>query len=193
MSEDQYKNQRRRYFIDHKFQTDFVLKFTSVIVLSSLLIGLVVYWLARSSTTVTIENTQVMIKSTSDFILPLLIITILSVTALSSLTVLVMMVFISHRIAGPAYRLKKEVNLLREGNLNRSFQMRRKDQLLELAEALEGLTRTWKDKHQQIKEKCDAIHHDLEKSKQDLSSEDVKLVKQHLRDLKSALDYFKLQ
>ncbi len=193
MSEDQYKNQRRNYFIDHKFQTDFVLKFCAVIVMSCLMIGAVMFLLARGSTTVAIENTEVIIKPTSDFILPLLIATILSVTFFSSLFVLIMMVFISHRIAGPAYRLKKEVNLLKEGRLNRSFQMRRHDQLMELAQALEELTKMLKEKHQLAKEKSDAIHHDLEQLKVDPDAEEVKLIKQHLRDLKSTLDYFKLQ
>lgn len=193
MGEEQYKNQRKNYFIDHKFQTDFVLKFCSVIILSSLLIGAAIFLLARSSTTVTIENTEVVIKSTSDFIFPLLLTVISSVTFFSSLFVLIMMVFISHRIAGPAYRLKKEVALLKEGRLNRSFNMRRGDQLLELAQSLEELTKVLKDKHASLKEKSDAIHHDLERLQLDPNAEGVKLIKQHLRDLKSTLDYFKLQ
>lgn len=192
MSEGQFQNKRRNYFIDHKFQTDFILKFCFVIILSSLVIGVVVFYLARTSTTVAIENTQVTIKATSDFILPLLSITLLSVTACTSIVVLIMMLFISHHIAGPAYRLKKEVNALKEGRFNLDFRMRRKDQLMELAQAFEELAQVLKDKHQVLKDKSALLEHDFKRLKVDPNSEEFKLTRQHLRELREKLDYFKL-
>lgn len=191
--EQQVANQRRRYFIDHKFQTDFVLKFCAVLLFSSVMIGVAVFYLAQSSTTVAIENTEITIKPTSSFILPVLVITIAFVTFFSSLMVMVMMVFISHRIAGPAYRLKKEIKLLCEGQLNRSFRMRRNDQLLELAEVLENLTKVLKEKHRTLQQKFDGLHHDIEALKLPETDERAQALKQRLRELKSALDYFKLQ
>jgi len=192
MSEGQFQNKRRNYFIDHKFQTNFILKFCFVIILSSLVIGVVVFYLARTSTTVAIENTQVTIKATSDFILPILSITLLSVTACTSIVVLIMMLFISHRIAGPAYRLKREVNALKDGRLNLDFHMRRKDQLMELAQAFEELAQVLKGKHQVFKEKSALLARDLERLKVDPNSEEFKLARQHLRELREKLDYFKL-
>jgi hypothetical protein len=55
------------------------------------------------------------------------------------------------------------------------------------------LTKVLKDKCASLQAKSDALHHDVEKLKVDSNSEEMKQVKQRLRDLKSTLDFFKLQ
>ena len=73
---------RKHYFIDKEFQTKFILRFCGVVVVSSLLIGILIFLLSQNSTTVAIENTQVRVKTTADFILPVLVQTIIVVSIL---------------------------------------------------------------------------------------------------------------
>ena len=68
---------RQQHFIDKNFQTNFILKFSSIVVLGSILIGVVVMFLSRGMTTVTIENTNVVVKSTIDFLFPIILQTII--------------------------------------------------------------------------------------------------------------------
>ena len=49
--------------------------------------------------------------------------------------------FFSHRIAGPAYRIQKVLStMIEEGDLTKQFQLREKDELKELADALNTMT-----------------------------------------------------
>ena len=66
------------------------------------------------STTVVIENTRVIAKSTADFILPGLSLTVVIVAASTALVMLFLTLMITHRIAGPIYRFKKEIELYQE-------------------------------------------------------------------------------
>lgn len=65
--------------------------------------------------------------------------------AMKSLVFMVLVAFISvyfsHRIAGPIYRLEKDlIYMINEGDLTKQFRLREKDELKELAEALNTMT-----------------------------------------------------
>ncbi|MFA5779006.1 MAG: HAMP domain-containing protein [Elusimicrobiota bacterium] len=65
--------------------------------------------------------------------------------AVKSLVFMVLVAFISvyfsHRIAGPIYRLEKDLlTMINEGDLTKQFRLREKDELKELAEALNTMT-----------------------------------------------------
>jgi methyl-accepting chemotaxis protein len=171
------QERRRQYFIDKPFQAKFILKFCLVTIVSSLLIGGLVYFFTMNSTTVTIENTKVIVKSTADFILPALTLTVVIVVCCSALAVLLLTLFYSHRIAGPAYRLRKDVDRIAKGELENLFQIRQGDQLSSLAEALVAMTRTIKLKVLAIK--------DLNRDVQELLSEDP-LGHEHLKKIREA-------
>jgi methyl-accepting chemotaxis protein len=49
-------------------------------------------------------------------------------------------IFISHKIAGPLYRLKKSISLITEGNLDVNVKLRKGDDLQDLAEHVNMLT-----------------------------------------------------
>ncbi|PKM92578.1 MAG: hypothetical protein CVU80_02620, partial [Elusimicrobia bacterium HGW-Elusimicrobia-4] len=65
--------------------------------------------------------------------------------AVKSLVFMVFVAFISvyfsHRIAGPIYRLTKDLlTMINDGDLTKQFRLREKDELKELAEALNTMT-----------------------------------------------------
>jgi len=139
-------NKRRHYFIDKSFQTKFIIKFAYIVVLSSAFIAVLLLFFLRNSTTVAIENTHVYVKSTSDFILPVVIQIILWVSVFASLAVIILTLLISHKISGPLYRLKKEIDRLKKGELNLNFNTRSNDQLKNLSQALVDMNTILKDK-----------------------------------------------
>jgi len=127
---------RRNYFIDKSFQLRFILKFCLLIIAAGLLTMGALYLFARHSMTVSIVNSRVVAFTTADFILPLLIQTILVVTILIGIATAVVTLFISHKIAGPLYRFKKVVDNLSDGDFSEGFSIRKSDQLQELSSAL---------------------------------------------------------
>ena len=162
---------RRNYFIDKKFQTNFIFKFCLIVVAGSLLIGAILLALTAGTTTVAIENTKVSVKNTADFLWPIIIITLLLVTLFSGLAVGILSLLISHKISGPLYRIKEEVKKLRSGDLTANFHIRKGDQLQELANDLKEMSANLQDKLKQMKESS---------------------VKEEIAKIKELINYFKV-
>jgi signal transduction histidine kinase len=133
------QHKRRNYFIDKKFQTDFILRFCAIVILGAAATTGLLYMLTLNTSTVAIANSRVVVKTTADFILPILLQTILVVLIAVSLATIAVTVFFSHRIAGPLYRFKKVIEILSEGNFTDGFRIRKTDQLQDLAKTLNDM------------------------------------------------------
>lgn len=125
-----------------QFQRNFIFKFSALIILTSLIIGTIVYALSASSMTTAFENSRLVIKSTSDFILPFLVISCLAGIITSGILAILITLFISHRIAGPIYRLEKDIAEVNRGNLNIDIHVRANDELQDLAKSLDQLVKS---------------------------------------------------
>lgn len=126
---------RRIYFIDKKFQTKFILKFCALVAIGGLLTIGIIYFLAMQSTTVSILNSRVAVRTTADFILPILAQTVVIVVVIIGMAAIMITLFFSHKIAGPLYRFKKVMEALEKGDFSSGFKIRRLDQLQDLADA----------------------------------------------------------
>ena len=182
---------RRYYFIDKDFQTKFILRFCAVVAISSIIIGGLIFMLSRDSTTVAIENTRVQVKTTSDFILPVLIQTIVVVSIFSALVVAVMTLLFSHKISGPLFRLKREIDTLKEGDLGRNFNIRASDQLQALSKSLNDMSVSMRQRYVEVKDKCKNLKGLLEQKKFSLSEDDKKHVAKVLEEIDTVLKRFK--
>lgn len=129
-----YAEKRKVFFIEKSFQAKFILKFCALVAAGSLCTIGLLYYLAMHSTTVAIANSRVMVKSTADFLLPMLVQTVVVVTILVSLAAILVTLYVSHKIAGPLYRLKKGMREVGEGNFSNEIKLRRFDQLRDIAE-----------------------------------------------------------
>jgi methyl-accepting chemotaxis protein len=56
------------------------------------------------------------------------------------LSIIILGIFITHRVAGPLFRINKELTKLTEGNFDVNFTLRKKDELKPIAEKLQFLT-----------------------------------------------------
>lgn len=134
---------RRNYFIDKPFQGKFILKFSSLLILAGLLTIAMLYFMAVQATTVSIVNSRVVVTSAADFILPLLIQTMAVAVILVGMLTIILTLKTSHKIAGPLYRFKRVITDLAKGDFSQNFQIRKLDQLQDLANNLnEMITKT---------------------------------------------------
>ena len=148
---------RRQYLVDKNFQVKFIFNFCVIVIISSLAIGALVFFLSRNSTTVAIENTKVTVKSTADFILPMLSLIVGVSAVFFSLVLGVLALVVSHRIVGPLYRLRRDIDMLKEGDFTKQFQVRNKDQLKDLAKSLGSMSLALREKHSELKKKSDSL------------------------------------
>ncbi len=157
-------SKRKIYFIEKSFQTKFILKFCALAALGGILTIGILYVLAMKSTTVSFVNSRVVVRTTADFILPILIQTVAIVTVLVGLATILVTLFVSHKIAGPLYRFKKVLQALTEGDFSGDFKIRHLDQLQDLADAFNRMIlkiktelKAVKDNFRSLKEKLDNI------------------------------------
>lgn len=186
------RENRKQFLIDPSFQIQFILKFCIVVITSSLLIGGSIFLLTQNSTTVAIEDTKVLAKSTSDFILPSLAITISVVSVFSALVVYLLTLFVSHKIAGPIYRLRREIELIEKGDTTRRFNIRSKDQLQPLANSLSAMAKTFRSKNKEMQESFQELVFFLEKREFSISPDDKSELQKLLEKANTTLNYFKV-
>ncbi|MBF0331391.1 MAG: hypothetical protein HQL17_05590 [Candidatus Omnitrophica bacterium] len=130
------KYARRNVFIDKEFQTAFILKFCGLVAAGAVLMVIVLYYFSQQSTSVAFVNARVKVMMTSDFILPLLIQTVLVVMAAVGLGAVVVTLYVSHKIAGPLFRFTQIFKEIARGNLSDDVFLRKGDQLLGVAQDL---------------------------------------------------------
>jgi methyl-accepting chemotaxis protein len=127
-------HKRRIYYIDKAFQSKFIIQFCLLVALGSFIVMGVLYYLAQHSTTVAIIHGHVTVHTTADYLLPLLAQTILVQMIAVAFAAIVMTLYISHKIAGPLYRLKVMLKGLAQGEVSRPMRLREGDQLQEVAQ-----------------------------------------------------------
>lgn len=188
---------RKNYFIDKRFQTNFILRFSLLVFIGGLLTMLIFYLLSLQSTTVGFIGSRVVARSTADFILPILLQTVILVTIIIGLASVVMTLLVSHKIAGPLFRFKKVMESLQNGDFAsvQEVRLRKRDQLQLFASELNSMIKNTKNELNQfkkdfasLKEKLDAIQDsDIPEFRRALFVE----LKKISEEVKNKINYFK--
>ena len=180
MDNTQGMNKRKNYFIDKDFQARFILKFCFLVVLAAIITTGILYFVGKKSTTVAIVDSRVLVRSTADFLLPILIQTVLVVMVILGLATIIVTLLFSHKIAGPLFRFRKAIAEVRLGNLSANFQLRNYDQLKNLSEEVNAMI----DK---TREQIDLIKSDVTKLKAKKGS----ISEQDIEELDKKINYFR--
>jgi len=190
------KTQRRRiYFIEKSFQAKFILKFCALVVLGGLLTIGLLYILAMQSTTVSFVNSRVMVRTTADFILPVLIQTVAIVIVIVSFATVIVTLFVSHKIAGPLYRFKKVMQDLEGGDFSGDFHIRHLDQLQDLADTFNSAIKKTRERIDALKDGLKALKDGLDSISENEISENKRALLAELKraseEINKASRYFK--
>lgn len=183
---DELHNRRRNYFIKKQFQAKFIVKFCALVVLGALISGFVIYAMSKSTVTTTFENSRLMIKSTADYILPAVLLGSVVVIISIGLATIAVTLFTSHKIAGPLYRMEKDVAEVAGGNLTKRFNLRRGDEVRPLAEALDAMAQSLRSRMLAVRRCLEELDAELAKSCKDAPPE----VREKAAALKRELDKF---
>ena len=180
--EKKIPDRRKNYYIKKRFQRNFILKFFTLLLLGALISGAIIYFMSRSTLTTTFDNSRLAIRSTAEYILPSVLLSGVAVMIIVGFAAIVMTLFASHKIAGPLYRIGKDIDELASGDLNVRFVLRGGDEIKELACKLDSMA-------QSLKSKAAAINAALvllEASSKDASPE----TKKNIQDLREAISKF---
>jgi len=174
--EEHAKNRRRNYFIKKKFQTSFILKFCLLILMGSLLSGAIVYFMSKSTLTTTFENSRLVIKNTGEYILPAVFLSSMIVIVAIGIAAILVTLFTSHRIAGPLYRMEKDINEIVSGNLSKPFSLRKADEIKPLAESLEHMREILSNDIAAVKERLPELEKSVNTEEGKKKIEEIKRV-----------------
>jgi len=157
MSQNKKPYKRKHYFIKKTFQAKFILKFCLIILLGAFLATVLLLILSQNTLTSSFHQSQLTIKNTATAILPSVILTNLITLGFISLAAIVIILFISHKIAGPMFRLENDIKEIGKGHLTKRIRLREKDQITELAKEINTMTESYHKKILDIKTSVENI------------------------------------
>lgn len=147
---------RRNYYIDKKFQTQFMVKFCLIIFIGGLLsVGLTML-VSQDTLTTNYNGSKLVIEQTSMAIMPSVITATIVTTVVISIIAVGVMIFVSHKIAGPIYRFENDLKVVAEGDLNKKFRLREGDQFSVVVSSLNDMVGS-------LNEKVSEVYDDLDK------------------------------
>ena len=195
------KYKRKNYFINKAFQVEFILKFCGLVAIGCVIFGVIVYIFSSKTLTTSFENSRLVVKSTADYLLPGLLLGGAVAGLLIAAVTAVVVMLMTHRVVGPMYRFKKYAEQVGAGALSPGLQIRQKDQFQNLVGVFNKMTddlRIGLLKVMGVSDKLDGLIEQLsDKSNNEiLLKDDIKKIvselKKDKRDLKKALEYFKV-
>jgi len=157
MSHSPKTYKRRQFYIKKDFQFRFILRFCLLVLIGGMLsTGLILYF-SQGNLTSLFSNSRLVVTDTAMFILPAVLYTNLVTIAIISLSMIAVTLFVSHKIAGPLFRLEKDINVIAEGNLTYTVNLRKGDQLRELSVDINHMTTSLNNKITKIQADVERI------------------------------------
>ncbi len=136
------RNNRKSVYIKGSFQANFALKFLILIAVEAILaVGLFLY-LSKSTVTVGYSGSELVLSRTGEYFLPALLLSNIVIVGITAVAGAVMMILVSHRLAGPLYRFEKSLERISFGDLTYRFTLRKPDEFKELSGRLNDFTAT---------------------------------------------------
>lgn len=130
------KHRRHTYLIKTGFQLRYMGIIVATMMTVAVLVGWVIYftsWNRISSTPdLTVDKLADIFDEVNASLIKWIVLMILIISVLS--------VFVSHKIAGPVYRLERSAKIIASGDLTHAVRLRRGDELAELSEAFNSMT-----------------------------------------------------
>jgi methyl-accepting chemotaxis protein len=169
--------QRRQLIVDPKLQYGLIVKFavfvTITLISSLILLTFIFNKFTNVALPVSLETGGVTSFEASQFIRfsdliwPVLIVVLVSII-LSSLIVYFLGILFTHRMAGPVYRLRKDLAEMTDGGLEKRVSFREKDYFQLLATDIDGLRQQWHNSVKEIKAISMKLNDATEEEKKEL-------------------------
>lgn len=140
------KFKRSQVFIKRGFQVQLILKFVLLILAGSVISTSILYFAASRDLSTSYFSAHQTIKSTGDLLLPSIILSnLVSILLIAAATVYVTL-YISHKIAGPLFKIEKLMKQIGDGDLTVDCSLRGGDELVALSEGMEKMVQGLKEK-----------------------------------------------
>jgi len=142
---------RKKFFISRSFQLRMIVQFILIIIIGGILLGLELYIFADNELETKLFQAHMRILRTIDILLPTIVLTLVSVFILVSFITVYLVLYLSHKIAGPLYKFENVTKEIGNGNLKVNIKLRKNDELIRLQNAFESMVENLQNKIQGFK------------------------------------------
>ncbi|MBI2413758.1 MAG: methyl-accepting chemotaxis protein [Deltaproteobacteria bacterium] len=136
------KYKRKNIFIKKRFQTNFSLKFLALIVIESFMVSGLFSYLLRGTVITGYSGSELVIARTGEYFMPKMLLANLAVIVITASAGFLILLLVSHKIAGPLYRFEKSLEETGKGDLTHRFSLRSDDQMGVLSQRLNDFNAT---------------------------------------------------
>jgi methyl-accepting chemotaxis protein len=183
---------RKRYFIKPGFQSRLTAIFILIVIIVANIVGALVYGFSIEK----LENKLVVesklpidTSQLGQALLPGVVIAEL----ISILVVAFICIFVTHTIAGPVYRMERVARNIGEGDLTNFIKLRPKDELKDLADAMNEMTLGLRNKVTTLREATETLQAGLGKMKSSGKVEKIEDLLAAVGQLQQTCDTFVLE
>ena len=124
-----FKRKKLNMAVKKDLQRWLLVRIFGVVILSSVLAALILYSYARNEMCDSFYNAHLVIRRVSDLLWPV----VAAGSAVSLLGGMLLAIFLPQKIAGPIYRIEKDLEPVRKGDLTVKIALRADDPLQDLA------------------------------------------------------------
>lgn len=146
-----HQQRRSNYWIKKSFQSSFSARFALLLLIEAILIGSLFYFISKGTLTTGYDGSSLKIEHTNQFFLHSFLIIASLVAGITAGAGMLVFILFSHRIAGPAFHLHKALHEIIRGNFTYQIRLRKKDELGDLAQAVNLASHSLDQKIGQIK------------------------------------------
>jgi len=183
-----YRRYKKNLFLKREFQGKLIFNSFLLSILGVTIFAVIFSLLSADYLTISYENQYLRINRTPQILLVEMFrahwIFILTVGSLISVLALV----VTHRIAGPLYRLEKTFDTMLARDLSDNIHLRNKDVGQDLAEKINSFSEQLADDFTQMREECDQLANSL----QQLQGEEKEATQRILNQLQQQINSYKL-
>lgn len=143
-----HKRKKINLAVKRKFQMWLLVRIVGVVIVSSLVAVLILYFYARQEISSSFYAAHIQIRRVSDLLLPVMA----AGAFVSLLSGIFLAVFLPQKLAGPIYRVQKSLEVIRDGDLTEHVELRSNDTLKDLADSVNETSAGLRARIQKIKE-----------------------------------------
>ena len=184
---------RRRRYIPGSFQRAFVLKFCGVVVVGCVLFAAALYAYSSQAVTTAFVDSRLRVLRMTDYLWPMLAWATTIVGLLSAATCGLLVMLLSHRIAGPLYRLERVARSVGQGDLAQHVRLRERDELKQMAGAMDEMVQELRTRITSVKRQAHALEARVQAMDRvvDSSTQDLPKLREDVQQLHRLLEQFR--
>jgi len=188
-------SRRKNYFIKKKFQGIFILRFCLLMAIGLVLSALGLYLYSKSSTTTSFIHSRLDIVNTSNYILPALVWAGLLVFFVMAIITALVVMYMSHRIAGAMHNIEQHLNQIGSGDLTTCVRLRSTDEAQAMAEGVNSIAKALSGKLSEMKKIIAVISGDISRIDKNnpgnFLENGLNNLTNRIKELSEKLNYFK--